>query len=552
MYEKMVDKLKKINISPIYFVGSGISRRYIETPNWIGLLAAVRNDWNRNFVRYIQEFTVNGICNCEDLATKLEEMYFEKLEDKDLIEGKEKRYYFRKRICDIIVGKVNQNINIVKENQEIKELKKTSPSAIITTNYDNLMEKIFPNYTVYVGQKQLLQNNIDGIGDIYKIHGCISDPNSIVITKKDYESFYKNSHYLNAKLLTLFLEYPTIFMGYSLSDRDVKSILDTIVDMLGTEKSKELSERMWFLRRNKKDNDYEKIERIELNDGRYLDLTVFYVKNFSNFFKVINSHDIRRVPVQFLKYIKANTYRVISSQEFDPKIINANLTDLENFDETKDVMNFLSIKPRKNVVMNRDDLCKAFVERDESIQDFSIIKFKLTNRSIIPIYWNIKNKRISEIIQYIDEAEGTLKSKNELIKKLNVRTPINQDKFYYLSISISYNEKLEIDNINKYLSYLTEAYKLQGPNNQNRLEQQFSLYLINYRFSDLLKCNEYITMYREKLVDVLQYLDKEYIKSNEDKIFELIRAINDDEYSGNFRKALLYIDKCLYKDTIVY
>ena len=105
-----------------------------------------------------------------------------------------------------------------KEIKLLRQLGKRSLSGIITTNYDILLEQLFPEYTVYVGQEELLFNNISGIGEIYKIHGSITKPNSLVLTSADYLEFEKNASYLIAKLLTIFLEYPVIFMGYSLSD----------------------------------------------------------------------------------------------------------------------------------------------------------------------------------------------------------------------------------------------------------------------------------------------------------------------------------------------
>lgn len=136
------------------------------------------------------------------------------------------------------------------KNEEIallRQLGKRSISGVITTNYDTLLEKIYPEYAVYVGQEELLFNNISGIGEIYKIHGSITNPNSLVLTSLDYAEFEQNASYLIAKLLTIFLEYPVIFMGYSLSDRNIRNIFKTISNCLTQEKLDQLKDRFIFV-----------------------------------------------------------------------------------------------------------------------------------------------------------------------------------------------------------------------------------------------------------------------------------------------------------------
>lgn len=109
-------------------------------------------------------------------------------------------------------------------NGEILALKEISPHAVITTNYDTLTEIIFKDYKPVIGQ-EVIRHSYMSIGEIFKIHGCVSDPGSIVLTTEDYDKFADDKKYLSAKLFTFFVEHPLIFIGYSANDPNIKSIL---------------------------------------------------------------------------------------------------------------------------------------------------------------------------------------------------------------------------------------------------------------------------------------------------------------------------------------
>jgi hypothetical protein len=115
--------------------------------------------------------------------------------------------------------------------EEVNLLRMTSPHAIITTNYDRFLDVCFPDYKCIIGQ-QVLRADHTSIGEIFKIHGCTSDFNSLIITRRDYEHFMGRLKYLNAILFTYFVEHPVFFLGYSANDPNIKAILTDINEML--------------------------------------------------------------------------------------------------------------------------------------------------------------------------------------------------------------------------------------------------------------------------------------------------------------------------------
>ena len=125
--------------------------------------------------------------------------------------------------------------------------------GIITTNFDSLLETLFPEFRVFVGQDQLLFAGVQGVGEIYKIHGSTSDPDSLVLTAQDYERFHDRNPYLAAKLLTTFVEHPIIFLGYSLTDPNVTSVIRSIASCLTQENIDRLRDQMVFVQWDRTD-----------------------------------------------------------------------------------------------------------------------------------------------------------------------------------------------------------------------------------------------------------------------------------------------------------
>ena len=133
------------------------------------------------------------------------------------------------------------------EIDKLKEISEKSITGVITTNYDSFLEDIFSGFTKYVGQSQLIFSAIQGIAEIYKIHGSVELPDSLVINEEDYLRFQEKSAYLAAKLMTIFMEYPIIFLGYSINDSNIRNIIKSIVVCLDTAQLQRLEDRFVFV-----------------------------------------------------------------------------------------------------------------------------------------------------------------------------------------------------------------------------------------------------------------------------------------------------------------
>jgi len=238
---------------PIFFIGSGMTRRYLKGPNWKGLLEQLitKASITKPYEYFIQK--CNG--NFEKIASVLQDIYFEKAwEDKKQYKKEyytddfDKSIYLKDNIANIFI-QLAKNFDSKPFLNELELLSRTNPAAIITTNYDELLEKyIFKSFKTIIGQRIISETTKGKNGKILKIHGCVTKPNSIVITEEDYENFIDNQKYLSAKLLAYFVEYPIVIMGYSLSDRNILGILETIseIDFFGKSRKQKAS-NIWFI-----------------------------------------------------------------------------------------------------------------------------------------------------------------------------------------------------------------------------------------------------------------------------------------------------------------
>lgn len=111
--------------------------------------------------------------------------------------------------------------------------------TIITTNYDKLFENAYgKNGQVIYSNKQVGYFDKDK-AQILKVHGDLSDPESIILTKSDYNNFFKEGKE-DRPLWTVVKERiatkSILFLGYTLEDPNISVIFDKISESLDLDK----------------------------------------------------------------------------------------------------------------------------------------------------------------------------------------------------------------------------------------------------------------------------------------------------------------------------
>lgn len=205
--------ISKYKNHPILFVGTGVSLRYLKNSfSWDGLLSYISFELTNDEEFYLDlkaKCFKNGKYNFEEIANLLEKEFNQQLsKDRD---GKFKnindRFYQSMKDgvnlsrFKIFISDILSSLEIKEEKQEELELLKKirkNIGSIITTNYDMLIEKIF-DFSPLIGNDILLSNPY---GSVYKIHGCVSNIEKIIITEEDYNNFDKEYDLIRAQLLS--------------------------------------------------------------------------------------------------------------------------------------------------------------------------------------------------------------------------------------------------------------------------------------------------------------------------------------------------------------
>lgn len=474
--EIILKKIKSSPAPPFLFVGSGLSQRYIGTPTWIQLLedfSKMINEDELAFHMYLDEARRSSQSN--GLEPKIAEILEADFNRSWFRESKfsENRKKFAKtiksgvspfkiEIADYFFKASNRPFkNGSKEEIELlKQVGDRSLAGIITTNYDFLIERIFSDYKYnkLIGQEELIFSPLTGISEIYKIHGCCTNPKSIVINDKDYDKFNERNAYLVAKLLTIFLEHPIIFIGYGIGDANIKEILSSIVKCIPAEKLNMLKDRFIFIEWNNSGNEdtVSDYEFSNLSDDKSLIMTKVSINDFSQLYNALLKNKVSYNP-RLIKKMKEDIYNVVLTSE-PTKTINV-LVDIDDsrLDEVEAIVGFGVMKQLSEKGyggITPEDLFEDIVFNDKEFIPFLIVE------NTLPLI--LKFNQSIPMYKYISKYEGVLDEKiskysnreyKQLMFKRGARIKIQNEGFINSNIS-KLIDKYGIEKAIKYIVYL--------------------------------------------------------------------------------------------------
>lgn len=354
------NSLENRNEFPMLFIGSGISRRYLKGfPSWMELLESFWNECNMHgdfYGSYNNKLSVlekekphlsekerNFNANIQ-LGSMIHDEYNRKFnlgeirikdftpKDAHFLKVSPFKYALAQKFT-------NYEINRNKED-EIKKFVEVlnKASIIITTNYDEFIENEFKKYNgenldIFIGQNGFFTST-EGTAELYKIHGSVKEPHSIIIDETDYNDFDRNSVLITAKIISHLIHSPIIFLGYSLTDENVRKFIKDFSRSIKETDFINLEERLIIVERDQ--NEPEIIEKVI--DDRELGCRFTYIKtaNFSLVFEKLSKVNQGVSPLEIRKYKK--TIRTLIEDAGKKQALKSVLVSSTTLDEIQQMI----------------------------------------------------------------------------------------------------------------------------------------------------------------------------------------------------------------------
>jgi len=346
-----------------------------------------------------------------------------------------------------------------KEIAEFKKVRKNIGS-IITTNYDNFIEEVF-GFKPLIGNDILLSNPY---GAVYKIHGCISSPSKIILTKEDYNKFHKKYELIRAQLLSIFIHNPIIFMGYKIGDDNIKSILKTVFTYV--ERNSETAKRIrnnFLLVEYKKDSKSHEICEHDIDMEGFSNIRINKVKT-DDFMEIYQSLSALTLPISAMDIRKVQN---IVKEIYTGGNIKVKITeDLDSLDNRDKILAIGSKKTLKYHYETQAEMISNYFEIiDES--NFQILllinKYKIQKAQYFPIFGFskicqeiekveiLKKQQKNNIDSSLKSISGTCKTTHSRIEDiLNDSKITNSNKSNAILWSIL-NDKFSLDKVEEHL-----------------------------------------------------------------------------------------------------
>lgn len=507
--ETIKEHFKKFEASPMLFFGSGMSRRYLGLESWEPLLLKFCEIIGENHLRLRTNSGGDLPRYAQLLAESYGQKWWELPSSTQTADEYREHFLNESSVLKIEISKYLKDAHKNKIDdlaEELSLLSRANIDGVITTNWDRLLEELFPKFTSFIGQDGLIAGRSHGIAEIYKIHGCSSLPNSLVLTDADYVEYRRKNPYLSSKLLTIFIERPVIFLGYSLTDAHIAEILEDIITCFPEKSLDFLRNKLIFVEWQKD------LEEPSISDSvihKRIPVKLIRVKNYIELFEVL-AETKKRIPAHIFRTIKDELYELVITDDPKGQLYVRQESDLEKSNSlTEFVVGYGAISTlKKGEAISKQGLIG--LERADLIRD---VIFE--NRD-----YNAKDV-VGSVFPKL--AKGTQ------------RVPI----FYYLNRAGLINEDGSLNTAELELcpgaalrfSWDMDQYRSKG----YELRRSKTVPQVLVGINELYECGF------ELFLRMTPYMDPALIKQGQQDLFEILKKHADND-SSNFAKLVCIYD----------
>lgn len=464
---------------PVLFIGTGLSLRYLNNSfTWDQLLSKIAFDLYNNDEKYLDikhKTQREGTFNYPKIASILEQEFNEIVSKPENRNGKFKVlndiFYehmrndrsisrFKLYIAELL-NELSYSSNYEDEIKQFKKIRKNIAS-VITTNYDSLVEDIF-EFVPLIGNDILLSNPY---GSVYKIHGSVEDSENIIISESDYSKFNERYELIRAQLLSIFIHNPIIFLGYSVSDDNIKSILRTIFTYVQPNSMQAEKIRSRFLLveyEQGSDNENITSHDIQLESNSLIRINQLKTDNYSRIYEALSKLNL---PVSAMDIRKVqNIVKEINAGGNIKVQITEDLDGLENSDK---ILVIGSSKTIKYEFQNKNELMANYYniidESNEQIltlvdkhsisksEWFPIFGFKAINKNIDNngVLQSTQIKKVEDLKKSLDKDNNCQSNHKNIEDIFNDDSIVKSRKYRALCWSIL-NKKIDLSDVKDYL-----------------------------------------------------------------------------------------------------
>ena len=372
----------------IIFAGAGVSFDS-NVPGWSALIDELKNDLD----------------NSENDFLDIGQLYYAARGNKE----------YQEKIREVLkFGKTQFNLI----HKKIIDLK---PIHIVTTNYDTHFEQALntdnSKYSIIRKDSDLPYSVGESL--LIKMHGDFEQKN-LVLKTEDYEQYSKRFPLIEGYIKGLFASKLVLFVGFSFSDPNLKSILNSVNEIL-----KEDSQRPYFLFIPDIKKSQEEIEKsIAEIEAKGLKVVTFEENPFNDYYTQIKTND-DETNLDKLKLTGQKVYKF--------------LRIIEEFDITAESLENLTIKDQFiNSILRFKELGSIHPQTLETIYPFKLKHAKYNSSSNAEFdYSNFHLETLNEdLLTFLDKNLGKDKKLNFLSYEDNLKS--SQDNAFNKALRLIY------------------------------------------------------------------------------------------------------------------